>query len=117
MMYAIQASSSNPNANGTSSKSATTPPLRMRPEEFCDRFLPLRHPGDKLNARSGRRSRCIRFLAAVLSKFTGEIILESRIDKWGPGLTFSKIPCPFTSLLALLAQVYPDEIQKMGNRF
>ncbi|MCT7975674.1 hypothetical protein [Laspinema olomoucense] len=80
-MYAIQASSPNFNANGTSSKSATTPPLRMRPEEFCDRFLPLRHPGDKINARSGRRSRFIRFLSAVFGAFTGEIVLESGIDK------------------------------------
>ncbi|MCT7958481.1 hypothetical protein [Laspinema palackyanum] len=91
--------------------------VTMNPEEFCDRFLPLRHPGDKLNARSGRRSRCIRFLAAVLSQFTGETILESRIDKWGPGLTFSNIPCPFTALLALLAQFHAEEIQKIGKRF
>ncbi len=91
--------------------------ITMSPEEFCDRFLPLRHPGDKLNARSGRRSRCIRFLSAVLSKFTGETILESRIDKWGPGLTFSNIPCPFTALLALLAQFQTEEIKKMGKYF
>ncbi|MCT7964322.1 hypothetical protein NG791_26955 [Laspinema sp. D1] len=89
----------------------------MSPEEFCDRFLPLRHAGDKLNARSGRRSRCIRFLAAVFSQFTGETILESRIDKWGPGLSFSKIPCPFTALLALLAKFHAEEIQKIAKRF
>jgi hypothetical protein len=91
--------------------------ITMSPEEFCDRFLPLRYPGEKLDARSGRRLRCLRFLAAVLSQFTGELILESRVAKWGPGLTFSKIPCPFTALLALLAQFHAKEIKKIGKRF
>lgn len=91
--------------------------IKMSPEEFCDRFLPLRYGGEKLDARSGRRLRCLRFLAAVLSQFTGEIILESRVAKWGPGLTFSKMPCPFPTVLGLLAQVYGKEIKKMGKHF
>ncbi|MCT7975665.1 hypothetical protein [Laspinema olomoucense] len=89
----------------------------MSPEEFCDRFLPLRHAGDKLNPRSGRRSRCLRFLSAVLTKFTGQTISESRIDKWGPGLSFSNTPCPFTALLALLAQFQAEEIKKIAKYF
>jgi hypothetical protein len=89
----------------------------MSPEEFCDEFLPLSYPGEKLDARSGRRLRCLRFLAAVLSKFTGELILESRVAKWGPGLTFNNIPCPFPTLLALLAKRYPAKLKKMGKRF
>lgn len=91
--------------------------IAMSPEEFCDQFLPLSYPGEKLDARSGRRLRCLRFLSAVLSKFTGELILESRIAKWGPGLTFSNIPCPFPTLLALLAKRYPAKLKKMGKRF
>ncbi|MCT7980421.1 hypothetical protein [Laspinema olomoucense] len=110
-MYAVS------NPSNQSTQQATQAIITMSPEEFCDRFLPLRHPSDKLNARSGRRSRCLRFLSAVLTKFTGQPILESRIDKWGPGLTFANTPCPFTALLALLAQFQAEEIKKIAKYF
>ncbi|MCT7964527.1 hypothetical protein NG791_27995 [Laspinema sp. D1] len=111
-MYAVS------NRSNQSTQQPTQPIIiTMSPEEFCDLFLPLRHAGDKLNARSGRRSRCLRFLAAVLSQFTGQTISEARIDKWGPGLTFANTPCPFTALLALLAQFQAEEIKKIAKLF
>ena len=111
-MYAVS------NRNNQSTQQPSQPiVITMSPEEFCDQFLPLRHAGDKINARSGRRSRCLRFLAAVLTKFTGQTISESRIDKWGSGLAFANTPCPFTALLALLAQFQTEEIKKIAKYF
>ncbi len=91
--------------------------IAMSPEQFCDQFLPLRYPGEKLDYKSGRRARCVRFLAAVLSRFTTATILESRIDKWGAGLEFGKAPCFFPELLALLAQTHATELENIGKRF
>ncbi len=118
-MYALQPNPSRRNRHPSQRQTSPHSPdaVAMSPEQFCDRFLPLRYPGEKLDYKSGRRARCVRFLAAVLSRFTTATILESRIDKWGAGLEFGKAPCFFPELLALLAQTHATELENIGKRF
>lgn len=91
--------------------------VAMSPEQFCDRFLPLRYPGEKLDYKSGRRARCIRFLRAVLEQYTTQQIQESRVKQWGSGLSFEKMPSPFPEFLSLLAAQYPDALHALGRQF
>lgn len=91
--------------------------IAMSPEQFCDRFLPLRYPGEKLDYKSGRRARCVRFLRAVLEQYTTQQIQESRVKQWGSGLSFEKMPSPFPEFLSLLAAQYPDALHVLGRRF
>ncbi|MCT7997166.1 hypothetical protein [Laspinema olomoucense] len=118
-MYALQPNPPQHNRHHSARQTSqhSREAVAMSPEEFCDKFLPLKYPGEKLDYKSGRRARCVRFLAAVLSRFTTETILESRIDKWGGGLQFAKAPCFFPALLALLAQTHATELENMGKQF
>ncbi|MCT7957239.1 hypothetical protein [Laspinema palackyanum] len=118
-MYALQPNSSQRNRHHSPRQTThhSCEAVALTPEQFCDKFLSLRYPGEKLDYKSGRRARCIRFLRAVLEQYTTQQIQESRVKQWGSGLSFEKMPSPFPEFLSLLAAQYPDALHALGRRF
>lgn len=118
-MYALQPNPSRRDRHPSHHRIRQPPSeaIAMSPEQFCDLFLPLRYSGEKLDYKSGRRARCIRFLAAVLREYTTQDIQESRVKQWGSGLSFEKMPSPFPEFLSLLAAQYPDALHAIARRF